>query len=152
MTESNGTGTAPMKIEQSSGLSPSFTFSQELRFSLSQELRDSPKYGEFLGRLGQSFYNDSAYMDNNYLLRNSQQELYRCQSLEISASQQTYFLFLWIMIRVELSQGSSKEEMSRGDSLYQGLVQNLHPNPSQSIGLLFDPQIQRYSFDIFDKY
>ena len=56
------------------------------------------------------------------------------------------------MIRVELSQGSSKEEMSRGDSLYQGLVQNLHPNPSQSIGLLFDPQIQRYSFDIFDKY
>ena len=56
------------------------------------------------------------------------------------------------MIRVELSQGSLKEEMSRGDSLYQGLVQNLHPNPSQSIGLLFDPQIQRYSFDIFDKY
>ena len=94
MAESNGTGAAPMKTEQNSGLSPIFALSQELRFSLSQELRDSPKHGEFLGRLGQSFYNDSAYMDNNYLLRNSQQELYRCQSLEISASQQTYFLFL----------------------------------------------------------
>lgn len=93
MSNHNQSNTLRTKEEYLSNSQPGFSLSQETSGFMSQEMTEFQKLGDRLLRAGQSLLSNSNPSDLNGLYRNSQPDVCRLYSQDISPSQQT-LLFL----------------------------------------------------------
>lgn len=93
MSNNYQSNTPRTKEEYLSNPQSGFSLSQEMPGFMSQEMTEFQKLGDRLLRAGQSLLNNSNSSDLNGLYRNSQPDVCRLYSQDISPSQQT-LLFL----------------------------------------------------------